>query len=71
MLRVCAYKNDLAIAQHPSILPTRLEAETLAGAETAEIVSASPWYKRPSSHDTHFTFFLTRSTSFNLTRVCP
>ncbi|MBW0588270.1 hypothetical protein O181_127985 [Austropuccinia psidii MF-1] len=54
-----------------SILPTRLEAETFAGAATAEIVSASPWYKRPSSHDTPFTFFLTRSTSFNLTRVCP
>ncbi|MBW0591699.1 hypothetical protein O181_131414, partial [Austropuccinia psidii MF-1] len=51
--------------------PTCLEAETFAGAATAEIVSASPWYKRPSSHDTPFTFFLTRSTSFNLTRICP
>ncbi|MBW0560555.1 hypothetical protein O181_100270 [Austropuccinia psidii MF-1] len=43
-----------------TILPKRLEAETFAGAATAEIVSASPWYKRPSSPNKPFTFFLTR-----------
>ncbi|MBW0553546.1 hypothetical protein O181_093261 [Austropuccinia psidii MF-1] len=48
-----------------------LEAETFAGAATSEIVSASPWYKRPSSPDKPITFFLTLSTLFNPTRCCP
>ncbi|MBW0566698.1 hypothetical protein O181_106413 [Austropuccinia psidii MF-1] len=49
----------------------KIEAETLAGAATAAIVSDSPWYKRPSLPDKPFTFFLTLSTSLQLTRCYP
>ncbi|MBW0571518.1 hypothetical protein O181_111233 [Austropuccinia psidii MF-1] len=54
-----------------SISPTRLEAETFSVAATAAIFSASPLYKRPSLPNKPFTFFLTRSTLFKLTRCSP
>ncbi|MBW0558216.1 hypothetical protein O181_097931 [Austropuccinia psidii MF-1] len=50
---------------------TAYYSETFAGAATSDIVSASPWYKRPSSTNKPFTFFLTRSTLFKLTHCCP